>query len=150
MVGTIDYLAELGRRISPSRHSRRQVVVAALEATRQYERELCEQLVTGLLQVPGLTFYGIADPDRVAWRVPTVSIRLAGQTPHAVAKRLGDRGLFTWHGNFYALNLTERLGIESTGGLLRVGLVHYNRPTEVDRLLAELHEMARVSELSIQ
>ena len=150
VVGTIDYLAELGRRMSPSLHNRRQAVVAALEATRQYERELCEQLVTGLLQVPGLTLYGIAELDRFAWRVPTVSIRLAGQTPLAVAKTLGDSGLFTWHGNFYALNLTERLGIESTGGLLRVGLVHYNTSTEVDRLLAELHEMARVSELSIQ
>ena len=150
VIGTIDYLAELGRRISPSLDGRRGALVAALEATRQYERELCERLVTGLLQVPGITVYGITEVERFAWRVPTISLRLAGQSPYDVAKALGDRGIFTWHGNFYALNLTERLGVESSGGLLRIGLVHYNTREEVDRLLAAMHEIASVPALSSQ
>jgi len=59
-----------------------------------------------------------------------------------VAKFLGDHGIFTWDGNYYALNLTERLGVEANGGLLRIGLVHYNTAEEVDRLLAGLREIA--------
>ena len=79
---------------------------------------------------------------RFAERVPTVAVRLAGHTPLQVAKFLGDRGIFTWDGNYYALNLTERLGIEKDGGLLRIGLVHYNTAEEVDRLLNALQEFS--------
>ncbi len=142
LVAAIDYLTELGHRVSPSVESRRTALVAAMEAIHQYERELCEQLVIGLLQIPGLSFYGIADPTRFAWRTPTVAVRLSGHTPYTVAKALGDRGIFTWNGNFYALGLTERLGIESSGGLLRIGLVHYNAIEEVDCLLKALQQIA--------
>ena len=148
VVGTIDYLTELGRRVAPESVSRRQALVAALEGTQAYERQLCERLVDGLVQVPGVTLYGIADRDRFDRRVPTVSIRLEGRSPFELAKALGDRGIFTWHGNFYALNLTERLGIEASGGLLRIGLVHYNTLAEVDRLLAALQDIAAVPALS--
>lgn len=142
LVAMIDYLAELGCRVSPSVERRRAALVAAMEAIHQYERELCEQLVTGLVQIPGLTLYGITDPARFAWRTPTVAVRLTGHTPYTVAKALGDRGIFTWNGNFYALNLTEQLGVESSGGFLRIGLVHYNTVEEVHRLLKALHEIA--------
>jgi selenocysteine lyase/cysteine desulfurase len=71
-----------------------------------------------------------------------VSVRLANHTPAEIASFLGERGIFTWDGNYYALNLTERLGVESKGGLLRIGLVHYNTTEEVDRLLAGLREIA--------
>jgi selenocysteine lyase/cysteine desulfurase len=74
-------------------------------------------------------------------RCSTVSVRLANHTPLEVAAFLGERGIFTWDGNYYALNLTERLGVESRGGLLRIGLVHYNTAEEVDRLLAGLREI---------
>jgi selenocysteine lyase/cysteine desulfurase len=62
----------------------------------------------------------------------------ADQTPLALATKLGDRGFFTWDGNYYALNLTERLDVEKSGGFLRIGLVHYNTAEEVDRLLEAL------------
>jgi selenocysteine lyase/cysteine desulfurase len=68
-------------------------------------------------------------------------VRLANHTPTQVATFLGERGIFTWDGNYYALNLTERLGVEASGGLLRIGLVHYNTADEVDRLLAALREI---------
>ncbi|MGJ0485574.1 MAG: cysteine desulfurase-like protein [Methylomicrobium sp.] len=141
VVATIDYLAELGQHISPS-GSRRGALLAALEASRRYERELCEQLIAGLLKMPGLTLYGITDPARFAWRTPTVSIRLAGKKPEAVAKEVGDRGIFTWHGNFYALGLTEKLHVEADGGLLRIGLLAYNTREEIERLLGALREIA--------
>ncbi|HEX4543058.1 MAG TPA: aminotransferase class V-fold PLP-dependent enzyme, partial [Candidatus Acidoferrum sp.] len=75
-------------------------------------------------------------------RCGTIAVRIEGHTPLELATRLGERGIFTWDGNYYALNLTERLGVEKTGGLLRIGLVHYNTTEEVDRLLAALREFA--------
>ncbi|BAU66181.1 Cysteine desulphurase related [Stanieria sp. NIES-3757] len=142
VVATIEYLADLGRQILPAAENRRTALVRAMTEIANYERELSQHLITGLLQIPGLTFYGISDPHCFDWRTPTVAIRLREQTPYAVAKALGDRGIFTWHGNFYALGLTERLGIESSGGLLRIGLVHYNSIPEIERLLIALTEIA--------
>ncbi|MGC2284387.1 MAG: cysteine desulfurase-like protein [Candidatus Acidiferrum sp.] len=138
----IDYLAEVGRRCDPSSTDRRSALLAAYHATRQHEMALFSHLAEGLLAIPGLTFFGISDPNRFHERCSTVSLRLANHTPAKVAAFLGERGIFTWDGNYYALNLTERLGVESTGGLLRIGLVHYNIPEEVDRLLAALREIA--------
>jgi cysteine desulfurase family protein (TIGR01976 family) len=138
----VDYLAELGRRHDPAAKDRRAALLAAYRATRQYEMSLLARLVEGLLAIPGLRFFGISDPKRFDDRCSTVSLRLANHTPTEVAKFLGERGIFTWDGNYYALNLTERLGVEANGGLLRIGLVHYNTMEEVDRLLAALREFA--------
>jgi cysteine desulfurase family protein (TIGR01976 family) len=139
----VDYIAELGRRCDPSAKTRREALLAAYRSTVSYERMLVTRLIDGLLAVPGLQFFGITDPKRFAERCSTVSFRLAKGTPTDAATFLGDRGIFTWDGNFYALNLTERLGVEKLGGVLRVGLVHYNTAGEVDRLLAELNEFAK-------
>jgi selenocysteine lyase/cysteine desulfurase len=100
------------------------------------------KLIEGLLPIPGLKFFGITDPKRFAERCSTVSIRIGNHNPTEIAKFLGDRGIFTWDGNYYALNLTERLGVEQSGGLLRIGLVHYNTAAEVERLLSALREFA--------
>jgi cysteine desulfurase family protein (TIGR01976 family) len=145
LIATIDYLAELGRRVSSSPENRRDALIVAMEASRQYERRLSERLIQDLLQITGLKLYGITDPARFDWRTPTVAITLAGHTPYAVAERLGDRGIFTWHGNFYALGLTEKLGVESTGGLLRIGLLAYNTFDEIDCLLNALDEISAAS-----
>jgi selenocysteine lyase/cysteine desulfurase len=113
-----------------------------MAAIKQYERGLSEQLIAGLLRVPGLTFYGISDPARFEQRTPTVAIRLAGYTPRELAEALGARGIFVWDGNYYAINLTERLGLEDHGGMVRIGLAHYNTAGEIDRLLQALHDLA--------
>src|SRR5579859_4236509 len=138
----VDYLAELGRRCDPSAKDRRSALLAAYRATRQHEMALLSRLVPGLLAIPGLQFFGISDPKQFHQRCSTVSIRLANHTPAELATFLGERGIFTWDGNYYALNLTERLGVEALGGLLRIGIVHYNTLEEVDRLLAALHDIA--------
>ena len=138
----VDYLAELGRRCDPSAKDRRSALLAAYRATRQHEMDLLSRLVQGLLAIPGLRFFGISDPKQFHQRCSTVSVRLANHTPTEVATFLGERGIFTWDGNYYALNLTERLGVETIGGLLRIGLVHYNTLEEVDRLLAALKDIA--------
>lgn len=136
----VEYLAALGKQCDHSVNDRRAGLVAAYRATRQHEMALLAHLIEGLLAIPGLRFYGIRDPQRFDDRCSTVSIRLANHTPTEIATFLGERGVFTWDGNYYALNLTERLGVESKGGLLRIGLVHYNTAEEVDRLLSALKE----------
>ncbi|MGB6877645.1 MAG: cysteine desulfurase-like protein [Candidatus Acidiferrales bacterium] len=142
VTAAIDYIAELGRRCDPSAATRRIALVASHHAMREYEMSLATRMIRGLLEIPGLRFYGISDPARFDERVPTVGVRLANRTPLECAKFLGERGIFTWDGNYYALNLTERLGVEKDGGLLRIGLVHYNTAEEVDRLLEALRELA--------
>jgi selenocysteine lyase/cysteine desulfurase len=91
--------------------------------------------------MPGLTLYGISDPERFDARCPTVAIRIAGHTPLQLATELGRRGFFTWDGNYYALNLTEHFDVEKDGGFLRIGLAHYNTAEEVDRFLRVLREI---------
>jgi cysteine desulfurase family protein (TIGR01976 family) len=142
VIAAINYLAQLGSRAVPTAESRRAQLLAAMETIRRYERELCEQLVTGLLHIPGLTFYGIREPMRFAWRTPTVAVRLAGYTPRELAEILAEREIYTWDGDHYAPNLIERLGVESSGGLLRIGLVHYNTIEEVELLLEQLNEVS--------
>ena len=141
LVATIDYLTNLGRHVVPASLSRRDALIAAMNAIQAYERQLCNHLISGLKQISGLKIYGIIESDRFAWRTPTVGIRLARYTPSELAQALGDRHIYTWHGNVYALGLTERLGIESSGGFLRIGLVHYNTISESDRLLEVLEKM---------
>ena len=137
----VEYLADLGRRLKPDVGPRRAALQAAYVEIRRYERELCERLVRGLLEIRGLTFYGIRDFGAFDRRCPTVAIRIAGQSPLELATKLGERGFFTWDGNYYALNLSERLDVEKDGGFLRIGLVHYNTTEEVDRLLTALREI---------
>ena len=137
----VDYLADLGRRADPSASTRRSALLAAYKAIQQHERELMERLISGLLVIPGLKLYGIHNPQRFNQRCPTVAVRIAGWTPLQLATKLGERGFFTWDGNYYALNLTERLNVEKDGGFLRIGLAHYNTTEEVERFLAALREI---------
>jgi cysteine desulfurase family protein (TIGR01976 family) len=169
----VDYLADLGRHaltdvgIAPGCPSsearpsatsdRRAAIIAAFEAIHHYEHGLMNRLIIGLQQIPQIKIYGITDPAGFKERCPTLALRVvnqsanqtanqsADQTPLALATKLGDRGFFTWDGNYYALNLTERLDVEKSGGFLRIGLVHYNTVEEVDRLLAALREIVTQS-----
>ena len=137
----VDYLADLGRQVDPSAPTRRAALLAAYGAIQQYERGLAEILIRGLLAIPGLKFYGIRDLAKLDRRCPTVAIRIEGHPPLQLATKLGERGFFTWDGNYYALNLTERLDVEKDGGFLRIGLAHYNTAGEVQGLLGALREI---------
>src|SRR5271157_5823053 len=140
--GAVEYLAELGRHIDPSTKTRREALAAAYRATVAHESRLISRLIEGLQSIPGMRIYGITEPQRAAERCSTLSLRLGSHHPTAIATYLGERGIFTWDGNYYALNLSERLGVESQGGMLRIGLVHYNTMEEVERLLTALREIA--------
>jgi cysteine desulfurase family protein (TIGR01976 family) len=138
----VDYLADLGRRTDPSATTRRAALLTAYDAIQQHEARLGQTMIPGLMKIPGLKFYGITDPAKLDRRCPTFAVRIANRTPLELATALGDRGFFTWDGNYYALNLTERLDVEKDGGFLRIGLAHYNTTEEVDRFLTALREIA--------
>ena len=137
----VEYLADLGHHVDPAVQKRRAALLAAYGAIQQHERDLAERLIRGLLALPGLKLYGISDPKRFDQRCPTIAVRIEGHTPLELATMLGERGFFTWDGNYYAINLTEHLDVEKRGGFLRIGLVHYNTADEVERLLAALKDI---------
>jgi len=139
----VEYWADLGRQFGASLTARRPALLAAYAAIQKHERELIARLIPGLLKIPGLTLYGIRDPKRLDQRCPTVAVRIQGHTPLELAARLGERGIFCWDGNYFALNLTERLGVEKDGGFLRIGPVHYNTGEEIERLLTALENIVR-------
>jgi cysteine desulfurase family protein (TIGR01976 family) len=130
----VEYLAELGQR-SEQVSARRQAIQAAYRAIQMHEHILMKKMLRGLSEIRGLRLYGINSPRS---RCPTFAVRIEGHTPLELATRLGERGIFTWDGNYYAINLTERLGVEKDGGFLRIGFVHYNTEEEVDRVLDAL------------
>jgi len=137
----VDYWEELGRRARPAVTTRRAAILAAHDAIHQHERKMLEKMIAGLLAIPGLKLYGIKDPRCFQERCATFAVRIDGHTPLELATKLGERGFFTWDGNYYALNLTEQLDVERLGGFLRIGLVHYNTMEEVEGLLATLSEI---------
>ena len=138
VLGTIRYLDWLGGEADPSANSRRARLVAAMTAATAYEHDLGEQLLAGMRTIPGLRLYG---PPTMANRVPTFAFTIDGHAPAAVAEHLASRGIFAWSGHFYAVEAVAHLGLANKGGLLRVGLCHYNAAAEVDRLIAALAEL---------
>jgi cysteine desulfurase family protein (TIGR01976 family) len=140
VLAAIDYLAELGRQCAPRAATRREALDRAFRQIGAYERQLCRRLVDGLRELRQVRVWGIVEGDQFDRRVPTVSITHFRRSPVEVVDHLAARGIFAWHGNFYALELTESLGLEPDG-LVRLGLLHYNTQGEVERLLAALEEL---------
>jgi selenocysteine lyase/cysteine desulfurase len=133
-VAAIDYLASIGREHGDAQAEERDALRTAYEVTRSYERGLAEYMIGALDDIPEVRVWGITDPARFDARVTTVAFTHERRTPDSIAARLGDAGIFVWHGNFYALPLTQTLELEPAG-VVRVGLLHYNTREEIDRLL---------------
>ncbi len=138
----VEYIAGVGRHSVPTAKTRREALAAAYRTTVNYERRLITKLIEGLQAIPGVRIYGITDPRRFEERCSTLSLRIGDHPPQTIAEFLAKRGIFSWDGNYYALNLTERIQLEQKGGMLRIGLVHYNTLEEVERLLSALREFA--------
>ena len=115
----------------------------AMLAIRAYEFELSRGLLSALQGIPGLTIFGLTDVRRLDERVATYAFRLKDLHPRKVAEQLGRQGIYVWDGNYYAINVTERLGLEDTGGMVRVGATHYNTLDEVRQLEAALLKISR-------
>lgn len=136
MVGYLDWL---GNTVAPAAGTRRERLVAALAACDAYEAELGQALLDGLARLNSVRLYG---PAGMEGRVPTFAFTVEGHAPAAVARHLAEQGIFAWSGHFYAVETIARLGLENSGGLVRVGLCHYNTRAEVGRLLAALAQLA--------
>ncbi len=151
VLGTIEYLEWLGetfggefrRELSPHYKGRRLRLKQAMYAIRAYEYRLSRALLDGLKSIPNLKLYGLSDPRHIKDRVPTFAFRLDEQRPREVAARLGREDIYVWDGNYYALAVTERLGIEDKGGMIRVGAVHYNTERELKYLTETLERIAK-------
>lgn len=137
----IEYLAELGQQVRPTSSSRRACLASAYSAIADYERQLVSHLISGLVgMIPRIQILGLTDPSRFGERTPTVSFVHREKSAEQVAKSLGDLGLFAGHGNFYALQVTEAFDLEPQG-VVRIGLMHYNTRSEIDRLLQAIEQL---------
>jgi len=143
LLGSFEYLDSLGRAYgaAPPDASRREALSAAMRAIRRYERGLIGPLIAGLQRVAGLRIRGITDPARLDERVPTVAFTMDGLHPRQIAEHLASRAISAWDGDYYAWELIRALGLAETGGMLRVGLVHYNTAEEIGALTAALQEL---------
>jgi cysteine desulfurase family protein (TIGR01976 family) len=126
-----------------SLQGRRLRLKQAMEAIQAHEYGLSHALLDILEETPGVTIYGLTDRQRLDERVPTVSFTLQGWHPRRVAEELDKAGIYVWDGNYYALAVTERLGLEGSGGMVRVGPVHYNTPEEIERFGKALGAIAQ-------
>lgn len=154
LIGAVDYLTLLGREQSmhykhafyrdttgASYSQRQRELKIATQAIMDYERGLAAQLLAGLREIKGLRVYGITNPQEFTRRVPTVACTIEGYSPRELAKYLAAQGIFAWDGNYYALGVMERLGLEGHGGALRLGMAHYNTLDEIDRVLGVLEQL---------
>jgi cysteine desulfurase family protein (TIGR01976 family) len=148
-LAALEYLAEIGERygqehvenFSPDLADQKKALEMGMTAIRAYELELSRALVSELESIPGLRIYGISETRELDRRVPTFAFNIEGYTPRSIAEELGKRGIYVWDGNYYALAVTQRLGVEDSGGMVRVGPVHYNTAGEIERFGRELREI---------
>ncbi|HEX3299293.1 MAG TPA: cysteine desulfurase-like protein [Actinomycetota bacterium] len=137
-IAAIDYIAEVG-----GGGDRRDAVRRGYAAFEAHERDLAARFLDGIAGITGVRLIGIADRERLDERTPTFALRVGDQHPLETSRMLGDRGIFTWEGHYYAIEVFERLGLLETGGALRIGFCHYHTLDEVDRVLETLADLAR-------
>ena len=139
---SVEYLASVGDRGQQEADlDLRPRLVRSMNAIEQYEATLCHRLIAGLQELPDVSIYGITDPARANERLCTVAFTSDSISPSEISRLLGEQGICCWSGNYYALRLMEKLGLEGAGGAVRIGPAHYNTIGEIDRLLECLGEM---------
>ncbi len=131
VLGALEYIewvgetfgAESAERYAGEYSGRRLNYKLGMSTIRSYEFELSRTLLDILEETPGVTVYGITDRQRLEERVPTCAFTLKGKSPRQLAEELDEANIYVWDGNYYALAVTERLGLEESGGMVRVGPV---------------------------
>jgi cysteine desulfurase family protein (TIGR01976 family) len=148
-LAAVNYLAEIGETYGkgyedrfPGFSGRRLHLKMGMTVLREYDHVLSAAILDELETLPGVRIHGIADRNRLDERVPTVSFTWQGRHPREIAAALGEQSIYVWDGNYYALAVTERLGLEDKGGMVRIGAVHYNTVDEIKRLGEALRAMA--------
>jgi cysteine desulfurase family protein (TIGR01976 family) len=151
VLGALEYLEWVGEtfgeehaeRYAGEYSGRRLSFKKGMSAIRSYEFELSQALLDILEETPGVTVYGITDRKRLEERVPTCAFTLKGKSPRQVAEELDEANIYVWDGNYYALEVTKRLGLEESGGMVRVGPVHYNTVEEINKFGEVLGRIGR-------
>lgn len=148
MAGTtavVNYFAEIGQNMAQAhmdKHSmypeRRAYIRAAFDLLRGYEDQLTLRLIEGLRGMNGVTIQGITNPDDIARRVPTISFSVEGLDPSVISEALARDNIFVWSGHNYAIEAVDKLGLKDKGGILRIGIAHYNTADEIDLTLAAI------------
>jgi selenocysteine lyase/cysteine desulfurase len=146
VLGALEYIewvgetfgAEHAERYAGEYSGRRLSFKQGMAAIRSYEFELSRTLLDILAETTGVKVYGITDTRRLEERVPTCAFTLKRKTPRQVAEELDEANIYVWDGNYYALEVTKRLGLEDSGGMVRVGPVHYNTVEEIARFGEEM------------
>lgn len=133
VVAAVRYLAQWGK----DGDSLRNRLIDSYKQYNQHESAINERVLARLSELDGVTLLGRNEADSQK-RTPTFALTFDQHTPEEVAKKLGERNICVWNGHFYALGLVRQLGLESTGGVVRIGFMHYNTLEEVDILFDEL------------
>jgi selenocysteine lyase/cysteine desulfurase len=149
VLGALEYLEWVGQTFGAEHAERyaadysgwRLSFKLGMSAMHSYEFELSQALLDVLEETPGVTVYGLKDTKRLEERVPTAAFTLKGKTPRQVAEELSEANIYVWDGNYYALEVTTRLGLEESGGMVRVGPVHYNTVEEIQRFGEEMRKI---------
>ncbi len=137
-LGAIEYLEQFG-----SGATRAKRIASAWGTLAEYEHTITQRLIDGLRSFKGLTIRGITSANAMHRRVPTVSFTLDGHHPQDLAQAFAKDNIFVWSGHNYAIEPVSRMGLMDKGGVLRVGLAHYNTEAEVDALLSSLTRQIR-------
>ncbi|MDQ6434197.1 cysteine desulfurase-like protein [Mesorhizobium sp. LHD-90] len=148
VTAAVDYFAGIGATMAKEHHTRhagfsgrRRDVRAAMDLLFAYETSLAERLIDGLKTLPDVTVQGITAPEAMARRVPTISFITPHHAPRELAAALAGQNVFAWSGHNYAVEVIDRLGLAERGGVLRLGLAHYNTAAEVDFVLDALRRV---------
>ena len=145
----VEFIADIGSKFGKKKSdpllnqaklsTRRSNILAGMEELEKYEQPLAQKIIDGLTELEDVNIYS---PPEGYPKTSTISFTIDGLSPDRIASLLGEKGLFVWSGHFYSLRLVERLELDQTGGLVRIGLSPYNTETEVDRLLLEIEKIA--------
>jgi cysteine desulfurase family protein (TIGR01976 family) len=137
-IAAIDYIAGIG-----GGGERRAAIRRGYAAFEAHERALAARFLEGIASLDAVRLVGIADPARLDERTPTFAVLVGDRHPIEASRMLGERGIFTWEGHYYAIEVFERLGLLETGGAVRIGFCHYHTAEEVDRVLEALADLTR-------
>jgi selenocysteine lyase/cysteine desulfurase len=149
VLGALEYIEWVGETFGQvyadkyaNTNKRRQRLLQGISSIRAYEFEISRAMLEICTKTPGVRLYGPSDPLKLEERVPTFAITVEGLHPRQVAEKLDKHNIYVWDGNYYALAVTERLGVEDSGGMVRIGPVHYNTLEEIERFGEVLAEIA--------
>lgn len=142
-LGAVEYFESLG-----TGDTRRERLVSAMTELAEYEQNLCRRLIRGLSALDGVTIFGITADDEMHERVPTVIVDLEGVSARQAAEALAAKNIFVWDGDYYAMEVINALGFREQGGLLRIGLSHYNTAAEVDQVCDAVGAILKKSAVS--